>query len=226
MRPHPFPGRPARALLVAAVLSTPAACAAPPPEPAPFVHPEVGTVYRYRDVVNVVMETDGIRMRYKDHLDRVAERVGLFLTTSPENPVQIDTVALMSLWPLEVGKEAVVEIRSGEQVYEYEFVVQRVEPVETGFGTFDSYIVQGVVSPKLVRDPALAQTVMTSWWYSPELNAVTRFRTTYLAGPGEGTVVGDRLVEIMDEEGYEAWRREQPAQGDTAPPAGGAPSSP
>lgn len=223
MRNPRHPPRARRAATLLALLSV-QACAPEPPEPAPFVQPDTGTVYLYGEVLNQILSTEGIRTRYQDHRGRVAERIGLFLTAGEGSPIQVDTAALMGLWPLEPGKTAVVEILSGEEpqeVYEYEFVVQRMEPVETGLGSFDSYVVQGVVTPKLVRNPAVAQTIMNSWWYSPELNAVTRFRTTYLLGPGQGTVVEDRLREILDREAWEARLAEQAA--DTAGPGDDSP---
>jgi len=193
-------------LLMATVSCAPASLEGP----AEYQSPEPGTVYRYRDVANVILESDGIRTRFRDNQGRVAERVGLFLTDDPEDRMQIDTVALMSLWPLVPEKEAVVETkRANGEVFETEFRVSRVEPVETGMGMVDAIIVQGVTTPKLVRDPETARSIMNSWWYSPDLNAVVRFRTTFLAGPGQGTVVGDRLVEIMDEESYREWLKEQ-----------------
>ena len=53
-----------------------------------------------------------------------------------------------------------------------------------------------VGEPVLTRNPKGAVSSINTWWYAPELNAVTRFRTTYSAGPTAGRTYESILEKI------------------------------
>jgi len=189
------PGIPA-ALLAAALALGASACDLGPPE-APYVAPAPGTVYDYGDFTNTIVSADGWRVRYSDNLGREGERIGLFLTGDLAEPLQVDPAVLDSLWPLRPGHETAFQVRRGPEVWRWELRVLPVEEeVTVGAGRYRTIVVQGVQTPELVRSPRTASTVMHSWWYAPEAKTVVRFRTTYLAGPGQGRIVEGALQGI------------------------------
>lgn len=185
--------RPPAAALAAALALGASACDLGPPE-APYVAPAPGTVYDYGDFTNTIVSSDGWRVRYSDDRGREGERVGLFLTGDVVEPLQVDPAVLDSLWPLRPGHETAFQVRRGPEVWRWELRVLPVEEeVNVGAGRYRTIVVQGVQTPELVRSPRAASTVMHSWWYAPEAKTVVRFRTTYLAGPGQGRVVEGAL---------------------------------
>lgn len=184
--------RPA-ALLVGVLALGIAACDLGPPE-APYVAPTPGTVYDYGDFTNTIVSSDGWRVRYSDNHGREAERIGVFLTGDPREPLQVPPAVLDSLWPLRPGHETAFQVRRGPEVWRWELRVLPVEEeVTVGAGRYRTIVVQGVQTPELVRSPQVAGAVLHSWWYAPEAEAVVRFRTTYLAGPAQGRVVEGAL---------------------------------
>ena len=184
-----------RGMLVAALTLGAGACDAGP-EPVPYVAPAPGTVYDYGAFTNTVTSSDGWRVRFTDNQGRQAERVGLFLTSDPAEPLEVAPAALDSLWPLELGRELAFRVKRGPETHRWEFRVMAGERVTVPAGTFETVVVQGVQAPELVRSPQTAATVLNSWWYAPSVNAVVRFRTTYLSGPGQGRVVEGELRSI------------------------------
>lgn len=183
-------------LLAGAVAIGVTACDLGPPE-APYVEPSPGTVYDYGDFTNTIVSADGWRVRYSDNHGRQGERIGVFLTGDPREPLQVESAVLDSLWPLRPGHETAFRVRRGPEVWRWELRVLPVEEeVTVGAGRYRTIVVQGVQTPELVRSPRTAAAVLHSWWYAPDVEAVVRFRTTYLAGPAEGRVMEGALQSI------------------------------
>ncbi len=183
---------PGRTMLACLALLGLGACDADP-QTAPYVAPAPGTVYDYGQFTNTITSADGWRVRFSDNQGRQAERVGLFLTGDVEEPLQVDPAALDSLWPLKPGREAAFEARRGPEVWRWELRVLEGEEITVPAGTFQTFVVQGVQTPELVRSPQTSATVLHAWWYAPAINSVVRFRTTYLTGPAQGRVVEGEL---------------------------------
>jgi hypothetical protein len=164
--------------------------------PAPYVPPAVGTIYQYVGFKNVVLSSEGWRVRFADEKGRRATRVGLFMTDDPDTPSQIDTATLAKFWPLANGKKASLRMVSGAYVSRWDFNVVGQAQVAVPAGVFDTYVVQAVQRPDSVTD-AEKQTVFAyTWWYAPEVAAVVRFETTYYSGPARGQVVRSMLESI------------------------------
>jgi hypothetical protein len=155
-----------------------------------------GTTYNYTGVSNTITSVDGWRTRFTDSQGREGSRVALFLSEDPRNPMQVDSAQLASLWPLRVGNETSLEVQRGPEVWTYEFRVTGTQKVTVPAGEFDTFVVQAVESPRLVRDPASAFTAMYTWWYSPGVRNVVKFRTSYLAGPATGRQIESELESI------------------------------
>lgn len=197
------------------------ACAEPPMPPAPYVPPAAGTTYDYGDFSNTITGADGWRTTYVDDAGREGRRVALFITEDPRRPLVVQAVALDSLWPLSLGRRAQVRATQGEEVSSWQFTVVDTATVEVEAGTFRTYVVEGVHVPQLVRDPAQASTVIHTWWYAPEPNAVVRFQSVYVAGPGKGRRFAGSLRAIRAPADSAAGRA--PAGGDSAARSGTAP---
>ncbi|HEY0972783.1 MAG TPA: hypothetical protein VGE02_17565 [Gemmatimonadales bacterium] len=176
-----------------------------PAQSAAYVAPEPGTVYDYGDFTNTVTAVDGWRTTFVDDQGREARRIGLFITEDPRRPLSVDSVALDSLWPLELGRKVQMKARQGEEVYKWEFSVLDTVTVQVPAGRFTTLVVEGVQTPELVRSPEAASTVLHTWWFAPEANAVVRFQSTYLMGPATGRRFEGQLRAI----------RHQPAPGDS-----------
>jgi hypothetical protein len=165
---------------------------------APYVAEQPGRLYRYDSFTNTVTRAEGWDTYFVDNLGRPGLRRGVFITDDPNNPADIGASELEALWPLEVGKATIVNVERGEERWRWEFRVTGKETINVPAGTYDTFIVQGVLTPELVHDPAGAVSLMNTWWYSPETAAVVRFRTTYLSGPGAGRAVEGSLQGIED----------------------------
>jgi hypothetical protein len=165
-------------------------------DPAPYVPPAIGTVYQYVGFKNVVLSSEGWRVRFADDKGRRATRVGVFMTDDPDTPSQIDTATLARFWPLADGKKASLRMVSGAYVSRWEFNVVGQAQVAVPAGVFETYVVQAVQRPDSVTD-ADKQTVFAyTWWYAPEVAAVVKFETTYYSGPARGQVVRSMLESI------------------------------
>ncbi len=142
---------------------------------------------------------DGWRTTFVDDRGREASRIGLFITEDPRQPLNVDSVALDSLWPLELGRKVQMKARQGEEVYRWDFSVLDTVTVQVPAGRFTTLVVEGVQTPELVRSPQGASTVLHTWWFAPEANAVVRFQSTYLMGPGTGRRFEGQLKAIRHE---------------------------
>lgn len=191
---RPFPGRSARRLGVGIAVLV-AACDATP-QSVEYVAPAPGTVYDYGTFTNTVTASEGWRVRFTDNRGREGERIALFLTGDPTQPLEVHPAALDSLWPLQIGRELAFPATRGDEVWRWELRVLPGERVTVPAGSFETILVQGVQAPELVRDPSTASTVVHSWWYAPAVNTVVRYRTRYAAGAGEGRVVEGELRAI------------------------------
>jgi hypothetical protein len=167
------------------------ACSGPPPAIA-YSAPAPGTVYDYGDFTNTITAVDGWRTTYVDDRGRTARRVALFITENPQRPLDVDSVALGSLWPLRLGAATTVRTRAGEEVYRWKFRVVDTTTVTVPAGTFAATVVEGIEVPELVHAPQQASSVLNTWWYAPAARAVVRFESTYLTGPVQGRrVIGE-----------------------------------
>jgi hypothetical protein len=164
--------------------------------PAPYVPPAVGTVYQYVGFKNVVLASEGWRVRFADDKGRRATRVGQFMTDDPDTPSQIDTATLAKFWPLTNGKKASLRMISGAYVSRWEFNVVGQAQVAVPAGVFDTYVVQAVQRPDSITDAAKQTIFAYTWWYAPEVAAVVKFETTYYSGPARGQVVSSMLESI------------------------------
>ncbi|HET7274848.1 MAG TPA: DUF3108 domain-containing protein [Longimicrobiaceae bacterium] len=165
-------------------------------KPAPYVAPTSGTTYFYEGLSNTITAVDGWRTEFTDGQGREGARLALFITDTPQQPVEVDSATLGDLWPLDVNNTSVVKVHRGPEVWRLDFRVTRTQNITVPAGTFDTYVVQAVETPELVRDPQSASTAMYTWWYAPEVAAVVRFRTSYLTGPATGRVVESSLNRI------------------------------
>jgi hypothetical protein len=163
---------------------------------AEYIPPEPGTIYHYRGGFNRITGNAGMRTFFEDSAGGKGARAGLFLPDNPDAPIKVDSAALAALWPLTVGSEATVRTERGPEVWNWEFRVTGIEAVDVPIGSYDAFVVQAVESPELIRDPRYAYSASYQWWYSPKLNAVVKFRVTYLSGPVQGRVVTSELVDI------------------------------
>jgi hypothetical protein len=166
------------------------------PEPAPYVAPEIGTVYHYEGTTNTITAVDGLRTHFVDGQGRQGSRLALFIADDPREPAEVAADQLSAIWPLEVGKESVITVNRGPEIWEWEVRVSKIETITVPAGTFETYVVQAVEAPQLVRSPDQTSTASYTWWYAPEVEAVVRFRTTYLGGPATGRVIESGLVRI------------------------------
>jgi hypothetical protein len=164
--------------------------------PAPYVSPAVGTVYTYAGFKNTVLASNGWRVRFADDSGRQATHVALFITDDPKQASQIDSTALVGLWPLENGKQAVVMMRAGSYTSRWLFRVMGQAPVAVPAGTFDTYVVQAVQRPEELTDPRKQTVFEFTWWYAPAISAVAQFETRYASGPQSGHVVRSVLRSI------------------------------
>jgi hypothetical protein len=197
----------ARLLVVCASVASVGACARDLP-PVPYVAPPPGTVYDYGTFSNTVTRSAGWRTTYVDDRGREGRRVALFITEDPKRPLEVPGPALDSLWPLRLGRQLTLRTRQDQEVYRWEFRVLDTTTVTVGAGTFHTVVVEGVNTPELVRDPNSASTVLHTWWFAPEANAVVRFESNYLGGPATGRRVAGELREIRS-----------PSPGDSGRPA-------
>lgn len=166
-------------------------------DPAPLPEIAPGTIYHYEGLTNTVVEGDGWAYTYEDGQGRSGRRVGVFLSDDPRAPAEVDSAALAALWPLEVGRETVVDVARHGEEWEWEFRVTGTETLEVPMGTFDTYVVQAAQVPRVTRTPGREVSTLHTWWYSPEVGAVVRFRTTYLTGPAQGRVVQAALERVV-----------------------------
>jgi len=182
------PRRRRRATVLAALAGASlagAGCASPPPD-APYVAPAPGTVYDYGDFSNTVTKVDGWRTSFTDDRGRAGQRVALFITENPAQPVTVDAAALDSLWPLRLGRHVTLKTQRGDELYKWEFRVLDTATVEVPAGTITTNVGAGVQTPELVRSPQTAGGVVHTWWYAPEAKAVVRFESAYVLGPSAG----------------------------------------
>jgi hypothetical protein len=165
-------------------------------EPAPYVAPAVGTVYTYAGFKNVVLSSDGWRVRFADQQGKRAVRVGLFITDDPDTPSQIDTAALRKLWPLENGREVSILMTSGDYKSRWLFKVVGEAQVAVPAGVYEAYVVQAVQRPEAMTDPKQQTVFAYTWWYAPEIAAVVKFETKYVSGPAIGNAVSSMLQRV------------------------------
>ena len=223
--PRPAAGRRRRRAAAHAALVPLAACAGgEAPSPAPYAPPAPGTTYDYGAFSNTITGVDGWRTSYVDDAGREGRRVGLFITEDPRRPLVVQVAALDSLWPLTLNRRVELRTTQGEEVYTWQFTIADTATVEVGAGTFRTYVVEGVHVPQLVRDPNQAATVIHTWWYAPEPEAVVRFESTYLSGPAKGRRFAGALRAIRAAApGDSTGRPPAGAPADTAAPAGAGP---
>jgi hypothetical protein len=166
-------------------------------EPAPYVAPAVGTMYSYVGFKNLVLSSDGWRVRFADEQGKRAVRVGMFITDDPETPSRIDTAALRRLWPLSNGREvSILMTSSSGYKSRWLFKVVGQAQVAVPAGTYESYVVQAVQRPDSVTDPKKQTVFAYTWWYAPAVAAVVKFETRYVSGPAIGNTVSSMLQRI------------------------------
>jgi hypothetical protein len=165
-------------------------------EPAPYVAPAIGTMYSYVGFKNVVLSSDGWRVKFADESGKRAARVGVFITDDPDTPSRIDTAALSKLWPLANGREASILMTSGDYKSRWLFKVVGQAQVAVPAGTFEAYVVQAVQRPDSVTDPKKQTVFAYTWWYAPAIAAVVKFETKYVSGPAIGNTVSSMLQRV------------------------------
>ena len=84
---------------------------------------------------------------------------------------------MAKLWPLALNKNVKFTLKRGDEVFDWEFTVPVMEWVETPIGRHLTYVVQGVMTPKLVHHPKTAAMVMNTGIMRQNIAAVVRFRT-------------------------------------------------
>ena len=181
--------------LVLCVLAALSACSRLAEE-APYVAPRPGTVFHYRGMENRITGSQGWRTTFVDGLGREGLRWAVFIPDDARHPAEIDSAELARLWPLKVGNEAVVRVKHGPEVYRWEFRVGWKGSITVPAGRYDTYMVQAVQQPELVRDPRTAYTAMYTWWYAPAVPGVVRFITKYVGGPAAGRVIASELEKL------------------------------
>ena len=153
-------------------------------------------MYSYVGFKNVVLSSDGWRVKFADESGKRAARVGVFITDDPDMPSRIDTAALSKLWPLANGREASILMTSGDYKSRWLFNVVGEAQVAVPAGVFEAYVVQAVQRPEAMTDPK-TQTVFTyTWWYAPTIAAVVKFETKYVSGPAIGNTVSSMLQRV------------------------------
>jgi hypothetical protein len=176
-------------------------------ESAPYKAPEVGVRYKYSGgLTNTITAVNGWRTEFVDDKGRPGSRLGLFVNEDPASPVTVDSGDLERLWPIELNKETKVTVHHGPEVYTWQFRVVSEEKVFLGNQAISCYVVQAVQDPVLVKDPRKTTSTINTWWYSPALNAVVKFKTTYVGGPTAGKAF-TALLERIDPAGLDAQKR-------------------
>jgi hypothetical protein len=178
-------------VLLAVVAAAPARAQVP----AAYKAPPPGTVYHYRGATNRIVSTDGWRVTYVDHLGRTGARIGTFLVEDPTRPVRVERGGLERFWPLRRGTETSFRIVQDPLAWRWHGRVTDTATVRVPAGRFFTYVVQTVQESEIARKGE-ATTVMNVFWYAPALDAVVRYRTTYLSGPAAGRRVTDELVRV------------------------------
>jgi len=167
---------------------------------ANYTPPEPGTVYHYQGGFNRITGNNGMRTFFEDSAGGKGARVALFLPDHPEYPIKVDSTDLAIIWPLKIGNEGIIRTERGIEVWNWEFRINTLESVKVPAGTYDAFVVQAIESPELIRDPRAGYTASYQWWYAPKINAVVKFRVTYLSGAVKGRVVTSQLVGITKPE--------------------------
>ena len=213
-------------LLAAFAVAAVASACESPPAPVPYVAPAPGTVYDYGDFTNTVTRVDGWRTTFTDDRGRPGQRLALFITEDPQRPLVVDAAALDSLWPLQLGRRLTLRTQQGDELFKWEFRVLDTATIEVPAGRFATTVVEGVQTPELVHSPRTAGSVVHTWWYAPEANAVVRFESAYLLGPAagrrfEGTLKAIRAPGARADSGPAATPPAGPAASPGPPAPGG-----
>jgi hypothetical protein len=162
--------------------------------PAAYKAPKVGTVYRYTGgLTNTVTSVNGWRIDFVDNQGKPGSRLALFISQDPKAPLTVAPGELEKLWPLMLNKQVTITVNKGTEVYKWNFRVTSEENVVVAGRTYPCWLVQAVEEPVLVHSPKRAVSAVNTWWYSPDLNAVARFKTTYSSGPTAARVFQSNL---------------------------------
>jgi len=162
--------------------------------PAPFEQPAVGTVYRYESFTNRIIGGDGIVTRYRDEANRAGSRFGVFFNDNPNEPLGYAPDSVAALFPLSVGKTSQFTVTRGDLQWTFSARVVDTERITTPAGTFDTWVVETIETPRRTRSPALAKTRISTFWYAPSLRTVARLMTITTTPRGEKTV---RKVQLL-----------------------------
>ena len=154
-------------------------------EPAPYVPPKPGTVFRFAGFNMRVEENHGMAMRFADDSGRIGDRIGLFVVSDPKNPVVIDTAKMAAFWPLKNGNHTDIVVTEGKDQWDLSLNVVGEQVVDVEAGTFKTFLVQGTQKRRgtAVGPPT---TLGHSWNYAPSIGFVVRFETAVVAGPNQG----------------------------------------
>lgn len=164
---------------------------------APYVSPAVGTRYVYTNFTNVVTKTDGWRTWFDDPKRGPIVMIARLIPENAKVPLAIpDSHALKRLWPLRLGTNIVFHTSRGEEQQQWNLVVSDTETVTVPAGRFLTYRIDGTENSTLTRNPDMAVTNMTTWWYAPAPAAVVRVKFVQARGPRQGGVARNELLRI------------------------------
>lgn len=164
------------------------------PPPAPFQQPAVGTVYRYEGFTNRIVGGNGIVTGYVDDANRAGTRFGVFFNDNPDEPLAYSPESVRALFPLRVGKKTTFTVTRGDLKWTFTARVVDTERITTPAGTFDTWVVETIETPKRTRDPATVKTRISTFWYAPSIRNVARLMTITTTATGEKTL---RKVQLL-----------------------------
>lgn len=162
------------AVAAAQAPATPRTKRGPALPPAPFVQPEIGTVYRYEGFSNRITGGNGLTTMYADQRNQGGARFGVFFNDNITDRLAYSEDTLATLFPLSVGKRVEFGVSRGDLAWLFVARVVDTETIRTPAGTFDTYVVETIEAPKRTRSPAVARTRISTYWYAPSVRNVVR----------------------------------------------------
>ena len=162
--------------------------------PAPFEQPAVGTLYRYEGFQDRITGGNGIVTRYVDDANRAGARFGVFFNDNPSEPLTYNRESVRALFPLRLGKKTSFTVARGDLQWTFTARVVDTERITTPAGTFDTWVVETIETPKRTRDPAMVKTRISTFWYAPSIRNVARLMTITTTATGEKTL---RKVQLL-----------------------------
>ena len=162
--------------------------------PAPFEQPVAGTVYRYEGFTDRIVGGNGIVTRYVDDANRAGTRFGVFFNDNPNEPLSYNAETVGALFPLRAGKKTTFTVTRGDLKWTFTARVVDTERITTPAGTFDTWVVETIETPKRTRDPATVKTRISTFWYAPSIRNVARLMAITTTATGEKTL---RKVQLL-----------------------------